>query len=214
MRPNYCLTIFQLSILARLSAGEDSKCEVQIKVRRHTVYNVFHGQDLTVTCPVALCNSSPPTVSWYKMEKTDILVSANSSSHIKVEWEDLGHLDGQSLLIFKKIHRSDSGVYRCGTERQVSHNINVSVNGHVETTTVSWTTLANPKPPNTLWPFVFRAFGIKLFFVVIITLHLCLKTKQKCKGACRLDKCRNTSDPSQQLSHGASHSIHIYDNDL
>ncbi|XP_026157351.1 B- and T-lymphocyte attenuator-like [Mastacembelus armatus] len=190
MRPNHCWTVLHVSMLMGLiltlnSEGEESNCEVEIRVHRHTVYNVFHGQDLTVTCPVAFCNSSPPTVSWYKMEKTDILVSLNSSSHIKVEWEDLGHLGGQSLLIFQKIHRSDSGVYQCRTERQVSHNINVSVNaiGDPDNTTMKneiSTTSFTPKPSENLWLYVYSGAGIVVFVIIVIVISII--TMRGCKG--------------------------------
>lgn len=110
-------------------ADEDSNCEVQIKVRRNTVYEAFLGNILRINCTVGFCNSSPPTVSWFKHEKTSVPVNVSSSSHIKTEWKALKHLEGVSYLVFQNIHSNDSGVYYCQSGLMVGHIINVSVHG-------------------------------------------------------------------------------------
>ncbi|KAL7370070.1 hypothetical protein ABVT39_018208 [Epinephelus coioides] len=110
-----------------LEPGEDSGCEVDLKVARDTVYETVTGEDLRINCIVAFCNDSPPTITWYKREKTDIPVDV--SSHIKTEWKRVNHSEGISFLIFQKIFRSDSGVYQCRSGDIVSHNVNVSVHG-------------------------------------------------------------------------------------
>ncbi|XP_037618272.1 B- and T-lymphocyte attenuator-like [Sebastes umbrosus] len=137
MRPNYCLTILHVSILAALlitldADGDDSDCEVEVKVRRNTVYGVALGGDLEIHCTVAFCTYPPPTVSWYKLDKTFVPVNVRSSSHIKTKWELLDRLEGRSLLIFQKILRSDSGLYQCGSGSSLSHNINVTVIGEYD----------------------------------------------------------------------------------
>ncbi|XP_037618282.1 B- and T-lymphocyte attenuator-like [Sebastes umbrosus] len=137
MRPNYCLTILHVSIFAALlitldADGDDSDCEVEVKVHRNTIYGVAFGGDLEIHCPIAFCNYPPPTVTWYKLNKTVVPVNVSSSSHIKTELELLKYLEGRSLLIFQKILRSDSGVYQCGDGSSLSHNINVTVYGEYD----------------------------------------------------------------------------------
>lgn len=97
-------------------------------MRRHTAYNASLGEGLRVDCPVQFCNGAPPTVSWYKVvENIGILI--NDSSRFNTEWEPSGRLEGKSLLIFKNILISDSGVYRCQSGSAVGHVIYVSVSG-------------------------------------------------------------------------------------
>ncbi|XP_030265279.1 obscurin-like [Sparus aurata] len=132
MRLNCCLTILHVSILAALlvhleAYSED--CEVEIRVRRNTVYKASVGEELRINCTVVFCNNSPPTVSWFKPGET--YVNVGSSSLIKTEWKKLDDSRGISYLVFKKIHMSDSGEYQCRSGGSMSHNINVSVSGEV-----------------------------------------------------------------------------------
>lgn len=114
-------------------AGED--CDVEMRVRRNTVYEASRGEVLKITCQVGFCNNSPPTISWYKLEKTAgrVPVNVSSSSHIKTEWESLNHSEGILFLIFQNILTNDSGVYQCGSYTHsgvaLSHVINIYVHG-------------------------------------------------------------------------------------
>ncbi|XP_037618265.1 uncharacterized protein LOC119483831 [Sebastes umbrosus] len=204
MRPNYCLTILLVSILAVLlitldADGEDLNCDVELKVRRNTVYGVALRGDLEIHCPIAFCNYPPPTVSWYKREKTDVPVNVSSSSHIKTKWRLSDHLEGKSILIFQKILRSDSGVYICGGGSSISHNINVTVHDYVVAndvmhTTVTWTT-SKPETLEYSWRYVYHVVRITLFVILVITF--CVASMCGCKG-----KSRDT--PSRrQPSHDA-----------
>ncbi|XP_078021941.1 B- and T-lymphocyte attenuator-like isoform X2 [Epinephelus lanceolatus] len=177
MRPIYHLNIFQVSILAalflRLEAdSEDSDCEVDLKVARDTVYETVTGEDLRINCTVAFCNNSPPTVTWYKREKTDFPVDV--SSRIKMEWELVNH----SFLIFQNIFRSDSGVYQCQSGGIVSHNINVSVH-------------ESPAAQDTFWPYVYCVVGIMAFVIIVVAIYV--GSRCGCKG-----KSRDTREPNHQ----------------
>ncbi|XP_031148039.2 B- and T-lymphocyte attenuator-like [Sander lucioperca] len=138
MRLDYCLTTLHVSILAALfltldADSQNSTCDIEIRVRRSTVYEAVPGKDLQINCPVAFCNNSPPRISWYKYETTTpVPVDVSSSSHIKTRWTPLKPLEGISYLIFQKILRNDSGEYRCQTGDSVSHKIYVSVDGEGE----------------------------------------------------------------------------------
>ncbi|XP_074483148.1 B- and T-lymphocyte attenuator-like [Sebastes fasciatus] len=209
MRPNYCLTILHVSIFAALlfftldADGDDSDCEVEVKVHRNTIYGVALGGDLEIHCTVVFCNYPPPTVTWYKLNKTVVPVNVSSSSHIKTELELLKYLEGRSLLIFQKILRSDSGVYQCGGGSSLSHNINVTVYDYRMHTTVTRTT-SKLATIEYSWRFVYHVVRITLFVILVITF--CVASMCGCKG-----KSRDT--PSRrQPSHDALPTTHIYDN--
>ncbi|TDG96279.1 hypothetical protein EPR50_G00238460 [Perca flavescens] len=135
MRPYHCWTVLHVSILAGLlltlnADNNDSTCDIEIRVRRGTVHEALLGEDLRINCPVAFCNNSPLTVSWYKYETSKpVPVDVSSSSHIKTEWTRPKPLEGISYLIFQKILRNDSGQYQCTTGGSMSHSINISVYG-------------------------------------------------------------------------------------
>lgn len=139
MRPKRCWTVLHVSIWAALvltlnADGEDSDCEVEVRVHRNTSYDAISGSELKVKCPVLFCNNSPPTVSWFKLDNTSVVpVNVNSDSHIKTEWENSNHSNnGTSFLIFKNIRISDSGLYQCHSGGTVGHNINISVYGECD----------------------------------------------------------------------------------
>ncbi|XP_071320384.1 B- and T-lymphocyte attenuator-like [Trachinotus anak] len=219
MRSNHCLTILHASVLALLvgTVEADSECETGMKVRRNTVYEALHGQDLIINCIVVFCNSSPPAVSWYKVNGSiNVPVDVSSSSHIKAEWKELSHSEGISHLIFQNILSSDSGLYRCGSGDAVSHQINVSVSGCVTTdepTTVLQMTLEKgaPTAQTPFWPCGFRVVSIMLFLIIVIAIWA--TSKCRCKGVCCAGGSRNAAEPSCQPSHQASPTVHIYEND-
>ncbi|XP_038576241.1 B- and T-lymphocyte attenuator-like [Micropterus salmoides] len=216
MRPNYSLTMHHVYILATLvltleADSEDSNCEVQIKVRRNIVYKAFLGNILRINCTVGFCNSSPPTVSWFKHEKTSFPVNVSSGSHIKTEWKALKHLEGVSYLVFQNIHSNDSGVYYCQSGLMGGHIINVSVSGDVELTTVTWTTseLEISTIQEIVW--LYRLVGIMAFVIIVIIIYV--TSKSGCKGVRCAGESRHTPDPSCQPSHQALSTIHIYENE-
>ncbi|KAK9523912.1 hypothetical protein VZT92_017794 [Zoarces viviparus] len=203
MRPNCCLAILRVSVCAALlltldADSEKSDCDVELIVNRDIVYEAFLGEDLRIHCTVEFCSDSPPPVSWYKHETTDVPVNVSSGSHIKTEWKLLKHLEGRSFLIFQKVHRNDSGAYQCRVGGSVSHFINVLVHG--EGTNVSLTSVhggvvtSEPGTEDTFWPFVYRAVGVTVFFITMLTV--CVASRRMYKGKCR-------ATPSRQPSHDA-----------
>ncbi|XP_059184121.1 B- and T-lymphocyte attenuator-like [Centropristis striata] len=192
MRPNGCWTILQLSVLAGLlltlnADSENPDCGVEIKVRRHTAHNAFHGEELQINCTVAFCNKKPPTVTWFKFEKngTAVPVNVSGGSHITEEWKLLSDYEGILFLNFKKILRKDSGQYHCRSEGSVSHNINVSVTGDGDPTNVTENndtnrTPSDPDPPPDLWMYIYLAAGISGFVIVVIIISIL--SMHGCKG--------------------------------
>ena len=92
------------------------------------IYKTFLGQELVINCTFGFCNSSPPAVTWYRIQD-DLPVDVSNSSHIKTNWKELNHSEGISYLIFQKIITNDSGLYQCRSKNVISHSINVSVHG-------------------------------------------------------------------------------------
>ncbi|XP_078099639.1 B- and T-lymphocyte attenuator-like [Sander vitreus] len=182
MRPYHRWTILHVSILAGLllilnADSNDSTCDIEIRVHRGMVHEALPGEDLRINCPVAFCNNSPPTVSWYKYETAiaSVPVDVSSSSHIKTEWTLLKPLEGISYLIFQKILRNDSGEYRCRTGGGVSHSINVSVDGYGERNVTRNDTkgsFLDPEPREDLWMYMYFAAGIVSFVIIVIILSV------------------------------------------
>ncbi|XP_039858387.1 B- and T-lymphocyte attenuator-like isoform X3 [Simochromis diagramma] len=197
------LLIFPVLIITPDAQSDDSDCSIEIRVRRNTVHNASLGHQLWINCTVIFCSDSPPTVTWYKLEKTDVPVNVSSDSHIKTEWKPLNKSAGIFYLIFQNILRSDSGQYQCHGGGSMSHAITVNVHDNVKLTTASWTTLApvNTTSADTFWPVIYRVVGSVVFVTVVILI--CVTSKQGCKG-----KPRKTTKPSQELY------THIYDNDV
>ncbi|XP_039648666.1 B- and T-lymphocyte attenuator-like [Perca fluviatilis] len=193
MRPYRCWTVLHVSILAGLlltlnADSQNSTCDIEIRVRRGTVYKAVLGEDLRINCPVAFCNNSPLTVSWFKYETTKpVPVDVSSSSHIKTEWTHLKPLEGISYLIFQKILRNDSGQYQCTTGGSQSHNIYVSVYGEGERNLTRNDTIKktggmilDPGARDDLWIYMYFAAGIVPFVIIVIILSVV--SMRGCKG--------------------------------
>ncbi|XP_039462242.1 B- and T-lymphocyte attenuator-like [Oreochromis aureus] len=181
--------IFTVLILTP-DAQSDSDCSAEIRVRRNTVYNASAGQQLWINCPVIFCNDSPPTVSWYKVEETNVPVNVSSDSHIKTEWKHLKDSAGIFYLIFQNILRSDSGQYQCQSGRSMSHAITVSVYDHSEIITVTQnnvrvSTTSAPDNTETLLLYVYSAAGIATFVIIVIIISVI--SMRGCKGKPKKD---------------------------
>ncbi|KAE8278398.1 hypothetical protein D5F01_LYC23300 [Larimichthys crocea] len=194
MRPYHCWTILHVSILAVLfltmnADSEDTDCEVVLKVRRSTVYEASLGEQLRINCTFIFCNNTPPTISWYKVEKTNVPVNFSSDSHIKSEWKTLKAGEGISYLIFQNLLKSDSGGYRCYGGGSVSHRINISVQDVLDVpsndTKKNDTNSINSENKPDILMYVYLAAGILAFVIIVIvisvaSLHGC-KSKSKKK---------------------------------
>ncbi|KAM9327912.1 uncharacterized protein btla isoform 2-T2 [Pholidichthys leucotaenia] len=169
MRPYRCWTVLLMSILAELpltlstnSKNPEDDCSAGILVRRNTVYEASIGKELKINCRVTFCNSSPPSVVWYKLLGNNS-VPVNISSDIKTEWKTIKPLGGIYFLIFKNIDRSDSGSYLCKAGGSVSHYIRVVVNDSLHS------------PNNTtagFWTYVYCAAGIASFVIIVIVISV------------------------------------------
>ncbi|XP_070814049.1 B- and T-lymphocyte attenuator-like [Chaetodon trifascialis] len=190
MRPDHCWSILHVSILAVLlltlnADSKDSNCETTIEVWRNTIYEGVVGKSLKIHCPVKFCNSSTPTVSWFKLENTYVPIDVSSGSHIKTEWNNSNPFKGTSYLIFQSILRSDSGVYQCRSGLTVSHAINVSVHDVEEPANVTEkndtdNTDVGSEPTMDPWLYVYVAAGILAFVIIVIIVSVA--SMQMCKG--------------------------------
>ncbi|TKS66528.1 hypothetical protein D9C73_000585 [Collichthys lucidus] len=189
MRPHHCWTIVHVSILAVLfltmnADSEDTACGVELRVRRNTVYETFLGKQLRINCTVTFCNDSPPTVSWFKREKTDVPVNVSSDSHIKTKWKTLKAGEGISYLIFQNIMKSDSGAYHCRDGVGVSHGINVSVHDVLDVpsndTKKNDTNSINSENKPDILMYVYLAAGILAFVIIVIAISVA--SLHGCKG--------------------------------
>ncbi|XP_058510709.1 B- and T-lymphocyte attenuator-like isoform X1 [Solea solea] len=195
MRPNCCWTYLHVSVLVVLlltvnTDSEGSDCFTDIRVRRHTAYEILVGRDLVINCTVVFCSSPPPAVSWLKTHLMHVPVDVSNQSHIKTEWKLLKELEGVSYLIFQKIRSNDSGLYQCRIASDVSHAINVSVHGDGGGEELSNVTRKNntnssdiPVPSPEIWMYVYSAAGIVAFVLLVIIVSVILM--QGCKGKTR-----------------------------
>ncbi|XP_029986293.1 uncharacterized protein btla isoform X4 [Sphaeramia orbicularis] len=130
------LCVWVWAVLVLVSNGDgavaDPKCQTEIKVRRHTVYEASVGQKLRINCTVEFCEGPPPPVYWYKLENSEVLVNVSRIRHLETEWRMEKHLGGVSLLVFGGVLSSDSGIYQCESGNALSHYINVSISGKAQ----------------------------------------------------------------------------------
>uniref|UniRef100_UPI003AABA9EA B- and T-lymphocyte attenuator-like n=1 Tax=Centroberyx gerrardi TaxID=166262 RepID=UPI003AABA9EA len=198
MRPNCCWTVLHVSVLAALlltldADSQDSDCELQLKVRRGTVYNASLGENLRIHCPVVFCNNSPPTISWSKLDQSFTPIHFNSSTHITTEWEISGNLEGILYLVFTNMLTSDSGVYQCHGGGQVSHSVTVYVSDSVELTTVTVTwknetnsTISQDRDFMETLPYVYIAAGIMALVIIVIIISVL--SMRGCKGESKKER--------------------------
>ncbi|XP_058510719.1 uncharacterized protein LOC131476184 isoform X2 [Solea solea] len=227
MRPNCCWTYLHVSVLVVLlltvnTDSEGSDCFTDIRVRRHTAYEILVGRDLVINCTVVFCSSPPPAVSWLKTHLMHVPVDVSNQSHIKTEWKLLKELEGVSYLIFQKIRSNDSGLYQCRIASDVSHAINVSVHGDIKSTLESGDIKSTTVKPqfnyslstleSALWPCVYRAAATMVFFAIVVAI--CVTSKLQRTGVCCEGQSRNEPDLSLQPSHDPRPTGHVYENEM
>lgn len=216
MKPSHCWTsiphLFFMAVLC-LTLNADNEtfhCELEIKVQRNTVYKARVGEQLRINCPVQLCNNSPPTITWFKLEPDH--TGVNLSNRVKIEWEIKDNVKGTSVLLFQNVISRDSGLYQCRSGNFVSHTINVTVedvnvNGTLQNQTNS-TPTADPNGNGQMWLYLYSAAGIIGFvFIVIVISVLSMKG---CNGKPRKKDQNETQNiipmveqPSQHTSNQA-----------
>uniref|UniRef100_A0A3B3HY82 Ig-like domain-containing protein n=1 Tax=Oryzias latipes TaxID=8090 RepID=A0A3B3HY82_ORYLA len=109
---------------AVLQCFSSSKLE---EVQRNTKHDVVQGEELRIRCPVVFCSQTPPTVVWYKVDEPQIQINTSSSRGMKIVWEQTKKLEGTSFLVFERIHRNNSGLYRCALKGTIGHSITVQL---------------------------------------------------------------------------------------
>ncbi|XP_024865231.1 B- and T-lymphocyte attenuator isoform X2 [Kryptolebias marmoratus] len=198
MRPKSCWAVLNLSILAALFLtlkADSEDCTPGMMVRRNTDYKALPGEELRVECPVEFCSSSPPSVSWVKLEGTLVWVNISSNNRIKIEWKTVKQQGGVSYLIFQNINRSDSGSYRCESEGSLSHIIFITVGDQVKNTndTSKETTNAPSSEKSELeeqiMMYVYCAAGTGAFIIIVIIV-----TMIAMKGCKRKPKLETQTD--------------------
>ncbi|KAF6725985.1 B- and T-lymphocyte attenuator [Oryzias melastigma] len=188
--------LMSAALLLTLNADSEDGCSAEVKVRRNTKYDVFQGAELRIQCPVSFCSLPPPTVIWKKFEEPQIQIS--SSRGIKIIWEQNNKFNGASILVFEKIHRNDSGLYRCEINTNVGHCIKVSVHGqneNIKTKTSNQSSTENPEVSTVTTTdgllteqacsdvyrqYFYRTLGV-LAFVLVLTA-VCFTSKRCYKG--------------------------------
>ncbi|KAJ4924427.1 hypothetical protein JOQ06_000667 [Pogonophryne albipinna] len=72
MRLNLCCTILHVCIWTELllTLNADDECYIETRVHENTSYKAVVGEQLKIECGVAFCEEAPPTVDWFKREKT------------------------------------------------------------------------------------------------------------------------------------------------
>ncbi|XP_028249039.1 B- and T-lymphocyte attenuator-like [Parambassis ranga] len=103
-----------------------STCEIELLVRRQTVFRAALGQHVIVKCPVKHCGQSP-NVTWCKLLNTNNCERIHESNNTEIIQK---HVKDKliSHLTFKQISINDDGLYRCQVHGgAVSHAINISV---------------------------------------------------------------------------------------
>ncbi|KAL2081055.1 hypothetical protein ACEWY4_022908 [Coilia grayii] len=114
-------------------AQDDSVCDAQILVRRHTVLQTSPMKPLMLSCTIRWSGcDAEPTVTWCKLLSSGNCVNVNASPGGLIRQENVLKEKDQliSHLIFQHVAKHDDGLYRCeisGLEEIVSHAINVSV---------------------------------------------------------------------------------------
>ncbi|XP_074520265.1 B- and T-lymphocyte attenuator-like [Halichoeres trimaculatus] len=186
MRPGNCWTLLHVSVLAALllSLNADSdECEIGVKRRPNIEHKVSLGDELRIYCTVTFCKNPPPTVSWVKLEQSDVPV--NMSSRLSTEWKTTRDLIGDSILIFHKTVTNDSGEYRCQSGGSVGSKIKVSISDHARPNNTTEQTLINTSTPNPggsgdMMMYVYTGAGIMGFVVIVIVISVV--SMRGCKG--------------------------------
>ncbi|XP_078787332.1 uncharacterized protein btla [Oryzias latipes] len=200
------------ALLLSLNADSEDGCSDEVRVPRNTKYEVFQGEELRIGCPVVFCSQTPPTVFWYKVEEAQIQINPSSSRGIKIVWVPTNESVGTSFLVFEKIHRNNSGLYRCGMKGTVGHSIRVQVYGpngpktittkttnqtpeenpELSTVTTRNGPLTEPACSDLCCQNFYRTLGVLAFFLVLTAV--CFTSKRCYKG-----RSRTRTDPSLQM---------------
>ncbi|KAL2805118.1 B- and T-lymphocyte attenuator isoform 1 precursor [Daubentonia madagascariensis] len=105
--------------------GEEP-CEVQLYIKRQSVYSVSAGDSFKLECPVKYCDDRP-NVTWCKLNGSSCL---GDTFQQHTSWKE-GKNISVFILHFEPVLPSDNGSYRCSVKLSskliTSHSTNIYV---------------------------------------------------------------------------------------
>ncbi|XP_070978865.1 B- and T-lymphocyte attenuator-like [Oncorhynchus clarkii lewisi] len=178
---DHILLVLCLLFLVCIHGNAQGPCEIEVPIKRNTVWNAVPQKRLTINCPVKHCGETL-RVTWCKFEDANCK-QINETEQVKIGWKpfDRGSINRIAFLDFKKISRNDDGSYRCGMAGNkssiVSHAINVSVSdiNLTMTSTADHNTNNSPNAKHDekylSWlPYAYICVGIVLLVVVVTAI--------------------------------------------
>ncbi|XP_053736489.1 uncharacterized protein LOC128767998 [Synchiropus splendidus] len=182
MRLHLLLQVFILQCLLKLAHGQITSCDTAIMVHRHTVYYASSGETLTIKCPVRLCRTSLPLISWIK-HVDGRYNPVNTSHRVHTKQNMFNPLSGEGSLIFRDVQTGDSGSYQCQVGGIQSHSIYVNVSDHaVPSTATTENVTASQEAKEGGHISVYLYFLLGLLVSVIILMSLIVSFKKVCEG--------------------------------
>uniref|UniRef100_A0A8C7FLZ2 B- and T-lymphocyte attenuator n=1 Tax=Oncorhynchus kisutch TaxID=8019 RepID=A0A8C7FLZ2_ONCKI len=219
---DHILLVLCLLFLVCIHGNAQGPCEIEVPIKRNTVWNAVPQKRLTINCPVKHCGETL-RVTWCKFEDANCK-QINETEKVKIGWKpfDRGSENRIAFLDFKKISMNDDGSYRCGMAGNkssiVSHAINVSVsdnspNAKHDEKYLSWL------------PYAYICVGIVLLVVVVTAISFLYL--YGCKGPTRstnngikeqaapcpdLSSCSKGTFASSPFTPNPAHSDNLYNN--
>nr|XP_046193980.1 B- and T-lymphocyte attenuator-like isoform X3 [Oncorhynchus gorbuscha] len=219
---DHILLVFCLLFLVCIYGNAQGPCEIEVPIKRNTVWTAVPQKRLTINCPVKHCGETL-RVTWCKFEDANCK-QINETEQVKIGWKpfDSGSENRIAFLDFKKISMNDDGSYRCGMAGNkssiVSHAINVSVsdnspNAKHDEKYLSWL------------PYAYICVGIVLLVVVVTAISFLYL--YGCKGPTRssnngikeqaapcpdLSSCSKGTFASSPFTPNPAHSDNLYNN--
>ncbi|KAJ0009368.1 hypothetical protein NQD34_001070, partial [Periophthalmus magnuspinnatus] len=127
----------------------NSGCESHLNFHSHRefVYVASAGRGLSLACFVQLCDSTTPSVTWFKL--TTDLTSVNLSEGVTTRWTCTQENAGVVFLNFQNVQSKDSGLYQCQSGSNWSHIIKLVVGGSLNISCRE--TACNNSAPTVTW---------------------------------------------------------------
>ncbi|XP_057553915.1 B- and T-lymphocyte attenuator isoform X3 [Hippopotamus amphibius kiboko] len=120
--------LFLIPFAGIWSINGDELCDVQLYIKRYSIYVVPSGDPFELECPVKYC-ANRPTVTWCKLEGNSCL-HLGDRLHGYMAWEERKNIP-VFILHFNQVLASDSGSYRCSVNSTSglieSHSVTINV---------------------------------------------------------------------------------------
>nr|XP_029513683.1 B- and T-lymphocyte attenuator-like [Oncorhynchus nerka] len=233
---DHILLVLCLLLLVCIHGNAQGPCEIEVPIKRNTVWYAVPQKRLTINCPVKHCGETL-RVTWCKFDDANCK-QVNETEQVKIGWKplDRGSENRIAFLDFKKISMNDDGSYRCGMAGNkssiVSHAINVSVSdiNLKMTSTADHNTNNSPNAKHDekylSWlPYAYICVGIVLLVVVVTAISFLYL--YGCKGPTRstnngikeqaapcpdLSSCSKGTCASSPFTPNPAHSDNLYNN--